>query len=160
MPRSRISVTIRLRRSIVDAVKTIVGESLRPVYVLLEGDQAEGGAETELSEEELIERLKSEFDAEEFEESENLDAEEARRNSPLWNLPASAAKLIIAYGSDELAELKRQSREFAAARSGRGLPREAIEVADCHHYAVPEQLARPDGVLAKALAVSAGADPS
>ena len=34
-----------------------------------------------------------------------LDAEEARRNSPLLNLPARAAKLIIAYGADELPEL-------------------------------------------------------
>ena len=60
-------------------MKTIVGERLRPVYVLLEGDpEGEGGAEAELSEEELIDRLKSEFDAEEFEEAENLDAEEAR----------------------------------------------------------------------------------
>jgi len=31
-----------------------------------------------------------------------------------------------------------------------------IEVAGCHHYAVLEQLAQPDGRLAKALAVSAG----
>jgi acetyl esterase/lipase len=84
-----------------------------------------------------------------------LDAEEARRNSPLLNLPARAAKLIIAYGSDELPELKRQSSEFAAAWSGRGLPGEIIEVAGCHHYAVLEQLARPDGLLAKALAAVA-----
>ena len=84
-----------------------------------------------------------------------LDAEEARRNSPLLNLPARAAKLIIAYGSDELPELKRQSNEFAAAWSGRRLPGEIIEVAGCHHYAVLEQLARPDGLLAKALAAVA-----
>jgi hypothetical protein len=32
-------------------------------------------------------------------------------------------------------------------------------VTDCHHYAVLEQLAQPDGVLAKALAVAAGTDP-
>ena len=88
-----------------------------------------------------------------------LDAEQARRNSPLLNLPARAAKLIIAYGSDELPELKRQSREFGAAWGARGLPGEIVEVADCHHYAVAEQLAQPDGVLAKALAVSAGTDP-
>ena len=67
------------RDRFVDAVKTIVGESLRPVYVLLEGEhEGEGGAEAQFSEEELIDRLKSEFDAEEFEEAENLDAEEAR----------------------------------------------------------------------------------
>jgi len=87
-----------------------------------------------------------------------LDAEQARRNSPLLNLPARAAKLIIAYGSDELPELKRQSREFGAAWGARGLPGEIVEVADCHHYAVVEQLAQPDGVLAKALAVSAGTE--
>jgi arylformamidase len=85
-----------------------------------------------------------------------LDAEQARRNSPLLNLPASAAKFSIAYGSDELPELKRQSREFGAAWAAHGLPGEMIEVPDCHHYAVLEQLAQPDGLLAKALAVSAG----
>ena len=81
-----------------------------------------------------------------------LDAEEARRNSPLLNLPARAAKFIIAHGADELPELKRQSREFAAAWSARGLPGNMIEVPDCHHYAVLEQLAQPDGLLVKALA--------
>jgi arylformamidase len=88
-----------------------------------------------------------------------LDAEQASRNSPLLNLPARAAKLIIAYGTDELPELKRQSREFGAAWTAHGLPGEMIEVADCHHYAVLEQLAQPDGLLAKALAVAAGTDP-
>jgi arylformamidase len=51
-----------------------------------------------------------------------LDAEQARRNSPLLNLPARAAKLIMAHGGNELPELKRQSREFGAAWSARGLP--------------------------------------
>jgi arylformamidase len=88
-----------------------------------------------------------------------LDTEQARRNSPLLNLPAHAAKLIIAYGADELPELKRQSREFGAAWTAHSLPGELIEVADCHHYAVLEQLARPDGLLANTLAVSARADP-
>ena len=89
-----------------------------------------------------------------------LDAEQARRNSPLLNLPTRAAKCIIAYGSDELPELKRQSREFGGAWSARGLPGEMIEVPDCHHYAILEELAQPDGRLANALAVSVGADPS
>jgi arylformamidase len=76
-----------------------------------------------------------------LDEKLGLDAVQARRNSPLLNLPTRAAKFIIAYGSDELAELKRQSREFGAAWSARGL----------------EQLAQPDGLL-KALAVSVGFD--
>jgi DNA polymerase III subunit gamma/tau len=53
-----------------EAVRTIVGQSLRPVYVLLESEPEDDGAnggDPELSEEELIERIKSEFDAEEFE---------------------------------------------------------------------------------------------
>ena len=83
-----------------------------------------------------------------------LDTEEVLRNSPLLNLPARTAKLIIAYGADELAELKRQSREFGAAWSARGLPGEVVEVPHCHHYAVLEELAHPNGILAKALAVS------
>jgi hypothetical protein len=74
-------------------------------------------------------------------------------------LPARAAKFIIAYGSDELPELKRQSREFGAAWSANGLRGETVEVADCHHYAILEPLAQPDGLLGNALAVSAGADP-
>ncbi len=49
-----------------DAVKTIVGERLRPVYVLLEGDEIETPAEAKLSEEELIELVRNEFDAEEY----------------------------------------------------------------------------------------------
>jgi DNA polymerase III subunit gamma/tau len=58
------------RESLADAVRTIVGEPLRPVYVLLDGDEADAGADAELSEDELIARLKAEFDA------EDLDAEE------------------------------------------------------------------------------------
>jgi len=61
------------RERLAEAVKTIVGESLRPVYVLLDsedGDGAKNGGEPALSEEELVERIKSEFDAEEYEAEE------------------------------------------------------------------------------------------
>jgi DNA polymerase-3 subunit gamma/tau len=66
------------RECLADAVRTIVGEQLRPVYVLLDADEAVDviGGEGELSEEELIAKLKSEFDAEEFDDAEDLDAEE------------------------------------------------------------------------------------
>jgi DNA polymerase III subunit gamma/tau len=49
-----------------DAVRTIVGERLRPVYVLLEGEETSPAAEAKLSEDELIELMRTEFDAEEF----------------------------------------------------------------------------------------------
>jgi DNA polymerase-3 subunit gamma/tau len=53
------------RDRLADAVRTTVGERLRPVYVLLDGDEerpTEGG----LSEDELIELMRTEFDAEEY----------------------------------------------------------------------------------------------
>jgi len=61
------------RERLTEAVRTIVGESLRPVYVLLDGEDEEAvnGAESAMSEEELIERIKTEFDAEEFDPKED-----------------------------------------------------------------------------------------
>ena len=56
-----------------EAVKTIVGERLRPVYVLLDEEvlaTPEGGIE--LTDEELIEQIKSTFDAEEIESDDDL----------------------------------------------------------------------------------------
>ncbi|MFN8160703.1 MAG: DNA polymerase III subunit gamma/tau [Solirubrobacterales bacterium] len=49
-----------------EALRSIVGESLRPVYVLLDGDSGAGeGAPEQLDEDALLERFKAEFDAEE-----------------------------------------------------------------------------------------------
>ncbi|MBW8060134.1 MAG: DNA polymerase III subunit gamma/tau [Solirubrobacterales bacterium] len=55
------------REQVAEALEAVLGERLRPVYVLLEGEAAGGdpGAEKEVDEEALVERLKSEFDAEE-----------------------------------------------------------------------------------------------
>ena len=65
------------RERLAEAVRTIAGERLRPVYVLLDGGEeaAPEGAEQQLSEDELIELLRSEFDAEEFEAGEAKEAE-------------------------------------------------------------------------------------
>jgi DNA polymerase-3 subunit gamma/tau len=52
------------RERMVEALRTVSGASLRPVYVLLEGE-SEGAGGEELDEEQLLERIKSEFDAEE-----------------------------------------------------------------------------------------------
>jgi DNA polymerase III subunit gamma/tau len=56
-----------------EALRTTVGEQLRPVYVLLDGEPEpaqEPEATDEVDEAALLERLKSEFDAEEVEEME------------------------------------------------------------------------------------------
>jgi DNA polymerase III subunit gamma/tau len=54
------------RERVADAVRTIVGERLRPNYVLLDDDAAATPAEGGLSEDELIELMRTEFDAEEY----------------------------------------------------------------------------------------------
>lgn len=80
-----------------------------------------------------------------------LDAEEARRNSPLLHLPDCTGRLIIAVGGAELPELRRQSHDYAAAWQRRTLPGTFQELPGCHHYAALEQLAKPEAALARAL---------
>jgi DNA polymerase-3 subunit gamma/tau len=55
------------RDQVADAIESVAGTRLRPVYVLLDGeDAAEGGEEqAEVDHEALVEKLKSEFNAEE-----------------------------------------------------------------------------------------------
>ena len=55
------------RELVAAALEAVAGERLRPVYVVLDGEAApEGpGGEEQMDEDELLERLKSEFDAEE-----------------------------------------------------------------------------------------------
>ena len=54
------------REQLVEALEELMGERLRPIYALLDGeDAAEASVEEEVDHESLVERLKSEFDAEE-----------------------------------------------------------------------------------------------
>jgi acetyl esterase/lipase len=74
-----------------------------------------------------------------------LDEAEMRRNSPV-NIPRVEKPLVIAYGTSELPELQRQSREFAAKLGHRLLPLE-----DHDHFTILEELASPQGALTAAL---------
>jgi DNA polymerase III subunit gamma/tau len=71
------------RERFAEAVRTIVGERLKPVYVLLDTDAEEAGKNgpAEMSEEELIERIKSEFDAELVEAEADAEVAEAKEES-------------------------------------------------------------------------------
>ena len=60
------------RDRVAEAVRTIFGERLRPVFVLLEGEEG-GEANAELSEDELLERVKAEFDAEELDDDSSSE---------------------------------------------------------------------------------------
>ena len=74
-----------------------------------------------------------------------LDEPEARRNSPLLK-DVSSKDLVVAYGTNELPELQRQSREFAAKFGHRLLPLEGHD-----HFTILEELAAPQGALTAAL---------
>jgi acetyl esterase/lipase len=73
-----------------------------------------------------------------------LDAEEARRNSPL-HLPQEEKPLVIAYGQSELPELQRQSEDYGKKlKKARVLP-----LAGHDHFTILEELASPDGALTR-----------
>jgi DNA polymerase III subunit gamma/tau len=72
----RKAEAVEAKEKLADAVKTIVGERLRPVYVILEGEEApeDEGEESEMSADEVFEHLKDAFDGVEFDVSEGGDA--------------------------------------------------------------------------------------
>lgn len=76
-----------------------------------------------------------------------LDESVARRLSPLHQLPARAAPLMLACGTGELPELQRQSAEYAAARAAARLPGRLTPLAAHNHFTILEELAQPDGAL-------------
>lgn len=71
--------------------------------------------------------------------------------SPIRILPASSPPLVVAYGTGELPEMQRQSRDYAAARRSAKLPTQELPLAGHDHYSILEELARPDGALTRCL---------
>ena len=65
----RKAEAVEARDKLAEAVKTIVGERLRPVYVIIEGEEASSEAEVgpTMSPDEVFEKLKNAFDGVEFE---------------------------------------------------------------------------------------------
>jgi arylformamidase len=80
-----------------------------------------------------------------------LDMAEAERNSPARHLPATAGELVVAYGTRELPELCRQSIEYGREWNERGLPGRLLPVDGADHFTILDALARPEGVLTRAL---------
>jgi len=76
-----------------------------------------------------------------------LDPDEAQRLSPLAHGPTRLVPLIVAFGGDELPELRRQSEEYAAARQRASLPGRLVRLPGHNHFTILDELARPGGAL-------------
>ena len=80
-----------------------------------------------------------------------LDEAEARRNSPQLHLPDQAPPIVVTAGDDELPELRRQSADYYAAWTAKGLKGRYLPLAGHEHFSILEELAKPDGKLTAAL---------
>lgn len=85
-----------------------------------------------------------------------LDDAAVDRLSPIRHIPARPIPLVIGYGTQELAEFQRQSREFAAAWRGRGYPCTELALPDLKHFAVNYEFNNPRGELLNAILLQMG----
>lgn len=67
--------------------------------------------------------------------------------SPQRNIARVGAPLIVAYGSLETPEFKRQAAEFAAAVQAAGKPVQLLTAEGYNHFEILETLANPYGLL-------------
>jgi len=81
----------------------------------------------------------------------NMTMEEQMALSPIRQLPARTGPLIIAFGTAELPELQRQSRDYHAVRVAAKLPSELLPLAGHDHFSILEELADPRGQLTEAV---------
>ena len=81
----------------------------------------------------------------------NLTAAEAAATSPILHLAQSKTPLIVAYGTAELPELQRQSRDYHQARLDAGLPSRLLQIEARNHFSIMDELTSPDGKLTGAL---------
>lgn len=77
-----------------------------------------------------------------------LDANDVAHLSPLLDAARHSQPLMVAYGTGELPELQRQSREYAEARAKAGLPGRLVALPEHNHFTILEELASPSGALA------------
>ena len=81
----------------------------------------------------------------------SLTMEEQVLLSPIRQLPRSSPPLAIAYGTAELPELQRQSRDYHNARRRAHLPSELLPIDDHDHFSILEEMANSNGKLTDAL---------
>ncbi len=93
----------------------------------------------------------------------HIDLAMARRNSPILVLPKSSKQLDLFAGSSELSEMRRQTADYATARSAAGLPTHYAEIPAANHYTVLNSMMDADGTIHRAIttmfSLPAGAQP-
>jgi arylformamidase len=80
-----------------------------------------------------------------------LDDAAVERLSPIRHIPDRPIPLVVGYGTRELAEFQRQSREFAAAWRARGYPCTELALPDLKHFAVNYEFNKSRGKLLSAI---------
>jgi arylformamidase len=80
-----------------------------------------------------------------------LDAEAAHRNSPLHHLPDTGCPLVVAYGTRETDEFKRQSAIYAEAWRAKSYPTTVVPMQGHHHFSVMPELCNRDSPLTRAV---------
>jgi arylformamidase len=80
-----------------------------------------------------------------------LSAAEAAAMSPILHLPARRTPLTVAFGTSELPELQRQSRDYHEARRAAGLPSVLLPLESRNHFSIMDELTAPGGKLVAAL---------
>jgi arylformamidase len=80
-----------------------------------------------------------------------LTADEARATSPILHLTKRKSPLTVAFGTGELPELQRQSRDYHQARIDAALPSTLLPLAPHNHFSIMEELRAPGGKLNGAL---------
>jgi arylformamidase len=69
--------------------------------------------------------------------------------SPIRLAPRRFVPLVVAYGADELPELRRQSKAYAASRAAVEPETRCVALDGADHFSILEALAHPDGRLAR-----------
>jgi arylformamidase len=63
-----------------------------------------------------------------------LSEEDARRNSPYFQLPSHGCPLVVSYGETETAEFKRQTDDYLAAWRARGFEGTYVPMPGTNHF--------------------------
>jgi arylformamidase len=87
-----------------------------------------------------------------------LDEAEIADLSPIRHLGPGLAPVRLCVGAAELSELRRQSRDYAAAAERAGLSMPLKELEGHNHFTILDELADPAGILCEELAALAGND--